>query len=124
MSEERFRYCGGKMMPKGSMGYVESGELPPKGGAEEAGKVQRFASGRVYEMHPARSKVEVVGQAWMGSAKKLKDLVFNRNGVGVTAWVWRAEAMARREERKRLDETPGCASSGIFWKHVAWALGV
>ncbi|CAK9072234.1 Hypothetical protein SCF082_LOCUS35566, partial [Durusdinium trenchii] len=26
--QERFRYCGAKMLPKGSMGYVEPGELP------------------------------------------------------------------------------------------------
>mmetsp|Transcript_9052 Transcript_9052/g.21687 ORF Transcript_9052/g.21687 Transcript_9052/m.21687 type:complete len:332 (+) Transcript_9052:82-1077(+) len=34
--QERFRYCGGRMLPKGSMGYVEPGELPPTGGAAEA----------------------------------------------------------------------------------------
>ena len=35
--QERFRYCGAKMLPKGSMGYVEPGQVPPTGGANEAG---------------------------------------------------------------------------------------
>eukprot|EP00434_Breviolum_minutum_P028789 symbB.v1.2.025462.t1/scaffold2453.1/size78854/7 len=34
--QERFRYCGAKMLPKGSMGYVEPGELPPTGQGVEA----------------------------------------------------------------------------------------
>ena len=34
--KDRFRYCGGRMMPKGSMGYVEPGSVPPIGGAAEA----------------------------------------------------------------------------------------
>ena len=34
--QERFRYCGAKMLPKGSMGYVEPGQVPPTGGATEA----------------------------------------------------------------------------------------
>lgn len=34
--QERFRYCGAKMLPKGSMGYVEPGDLPPTGQGVEA----------------------------------------------------------------------------------------
>ena len=34
--QERFRYCGAKMLPKGSMGYVEPGDLPPTGKGVEA----------------------------------------------------------------------------------------
>ncbi|CAE7819052.1 HKR1 [Symbiodinium sp. CCMP2592] len=34
--QDRFRYCGGRMLPKGSMGYVEPGSVPPTGGAAEA----------------------------------------------------------------------------------------
>ncbi|CAE6971945.1 unnamed protein product [Symbiodinium natans] len=34
--QDRFRYCGGRMLPKGSMGYVEPGSVPPIGGASEA----------------------------------------------------------------------------------------
>ena len=44
--QERFRYCGAKMLPKGSMGYVEPGELPPSDGAAEAPMERAFLVSR------------------------------------------------------------------------------
>eukprot|EP00931_Biecheleriopsis_adriatica_P104418 TRINITY_DN79092_c0_g1_i1.p1 TRINITY_DN79092_c0_g1~~TRINITY_DN79092_c0_g1_i1.p1 ORF type:complete len:350 (+),score=90.01 TRINITY_DN79092_c0_g1_i1:57-1106(+) len=34
--QDRFQYCGGRMMPKGSMGHVSAGSLPPSGMAAKA----------------------------------------------------------------------------------------